>query len=75
MEYQRDNSESKHQFIEVPFETGGDARLRLTYINETNSVRINKVISGAGPYPGPEPELSKIPLIIEALIKIYNDFH
>ena len=76
MEYQPEPDAAGHQYIEVSFEDGSDALLRLTYINKDNansSVRINKIIPGGAPFPGPEPELSKIPLIVEALMKIYND--
>jgi len=74
MEYQKDKSEAEHQYLEVPFEKGSDARLRLTYISEAHSVRVNKLIPRGGPYPGPEPDIVKIPVIVEALMKIYNDF-
>jgi hypothetical protein len=72
MEYQKDKSEQ--QYLEVSFGWDSDARLRLTYISKNHSVRINKLVPGEAPYPGPEPEITKIPIIIEALAKIYNDF-
>ncbi len=72
MNYLTDSS--TQQYLEVDFGWDNNDRLRFTYIDRNRSVRISKVVQGGHPYPGPEPEITKIPLIIEALAKIFNDF-
>jgi len=72
MEYNTDNS--GNNFLEVPL--GWDSRnakLRLTFIEDLATIRLNKIDENNHVYPGPEIELQYTTELIEALIKIYND--
>ncbi|HQH19325.1 MAG TPA: hypothetical protein PKZ43_07195 [Bacteroidales bacterium] len=72
MEYNTDNS--GNNFLEVPL--GWDsinAKLRLTFIEDLATIRLNKIDENNHVYPGPEIELQYTTELIEALIKIYND--
>ena len=37
------------------------------------TIRFSKFAEGRN-YPGPEPDFNNIPLIAQAILKIYNDF-
>lgn len=72
MDYKTDSS--GNDFLEIPL--GWDdpeAKLRLTFVNDLKTVRLNKIDSSNHVYPGPEFELKYVPELIEALVKIYND--
>lgn len=49
--------------------------LKVTYIIENNTVRLNKIGDNNHNFPGPELSLDKIPELIEALEKIYNEHY
>ena len=72
MEYKKDSSGSN--YLEIPL--GWDdpeAKLRLTFVKDLQTVRLNKIDSANHVYPGPEFELQYVPELIEGLIKTYND--
>ncbi len=47
-------------------------KLKISYIDERNTVRMNKIGDNNHNLPGPEIDLENVPQLIEALIKIYN---
>ena len=72
MEYKFDSADNK--YLEIPL--GWDdpkAKLRLTFINNQKTLRLNKVDSQNHIYPGPEFEMKNVPELIEALAKVFND--
>jgi len=71
MDYKYDSN--GHPYLEAPIGWETDQQLRMTYILENCTVRFSKQDENGHIYPGPEPEINNIPIIIEALIKIYND--
>jgi hypothetical protein len=72
MEYKKDSS--NNDYLEVSL--GWDdplAKLRLTFIKNQKTIRLNKMDETNHIYPGPEFELKFAPELIEALAKAYND--
>ncbi len=72
MEYKSDSSENL--YLETSF--GWDdpnAKLRSTYVQSNNTIRLNKVDETNHVSRGPQLDLKHVPELIEALIKIYND--
>ena len=69
MQYEIDSS--NNQFLIVDVGWPPDANLRLTYITNEHSIRINKFDSHI--FPGPEIEIKYIPALIEQLEMMYND--
>ncbi|MCB9335729.1 MAG: hypothetical protein H6586_06235 [Flavobacteriales bacterium] len=72
MEYNKDSA--KNEYLQIPL--GWDApefNLRITYVADNKSVRLNKSDGKNHIYPGPEFDHQHIPKLIEALAKIYND--
>lgn len=47
-------------------------KLKISFINDRNTVRLNKIGDNNHNFPGPEIDLENVPQLIEALIKIYN---
>ena len=73
MKYTPDSKEQN--YLEIPFGWDSEiAKLRLTIINDNKTVRICKKDENGKIYQGPEPDIKNIPMLIEALAKIYNDF-
>ncbi len=48
-------------------------QLKISYIEETNSVRLNKVGDNNHNLPGPQVSLDKIPELIDILSRIYSE--
>ncbi len=72
MDYALDSSEN--EYLKVPLGWNlPNLNLRITYLSENDTVRLNKVDDKNHIYPGPEFDLQNIPRLIEVLIKIYND--
>lgn len=72
MEFKLDSS--NNHYLEVPLGWDDDkATLRLTFIELSKTVRLNKVDAHNHVFPGPEFDLKFVPQLIEGLIKTYND--
>ena len=72
MEYRSDSADN--EYLEIPL--GWDdpiAKLRLTFVNNQKTLRLNKVDNQNHVYPGPEFEMKNVPELIEALAKMFND--
>jgi len=72
MNYKKDSS--KNDYLLIPLGWDDDnASLRVTFIENQKTIRMNKIANKNHVFPGPEIELRHIPKLIEALKKIYND--
>jgi hypothetical protein len=72
MDYKKDSAHN--EYLQLPL--GWDSpefNLRITFVSENETVRMNKSDGKNHIYPGPEFDLQHIPKLIEALAKIYND--
>ncbi len=73
MEYKKDSS--ANDYLEVPLGWDDDkATLRVTFVENQKTVRMNKINKKNHVFLGPEIELKYIPKLIEALLKTYNDY-
>lgn len=63
--------EEKAEVIELGWDSTKH-KLKISFINERNTVRLNKIGDNNHNLPGPEIDLENVPLLIEALIKVYN---
>ena len=73
MNYQKDSSGKDYMEIPLGWEAP-EFKLRITYVEQNETVRLSKVDGSNHVYPGPEFDYKHIPKLIEALAKIYNDF-
>ena len=72
MEYNKDSAQN--EYLQIPL--GWDApefNLRITYVADNETIRLNKSDGKNHIDPGPEFDFQHIPKLIEALAKIYND--
>ncbi len=72
MNYNKDSAQNEYLQIPLGWEAP-DFNLRITFIANNESVRLNKTDEKNHIYPGPELDLQHIPKLIEVLAKIYND--
>ena len=72
MKYDKDSS--GNSFLQVPLGWNSpESKVRVSFIQNTRYVRLNKSDAANHIYPGPEVDIINIPRLIEALAKIYND--
>jgi hypothetical protein len=72
MNYKRDSAHN--EYLQIPLGWNSPEHLlRITFINENNTVRLNKTDGKNQVFPGPEFDFQHIPKLIEAIAKIYND--
>lgn len=72
MEYTKDSAQN--DYLQIPL--GWDApefNLRITFISDNGTIRLNKSDGKNHIFPGPEFDLVCVPNLIEALAKMYND--
>jgi hypothetical protein len=65
-------NENLEQIIDLGWDITNH-RLKISFIKENNTVRLNKIGDNNHNFPGPELAISKIPELIDALEKIYSE--
>jgi hypothetical protein len=68
-----DKNGNRYTEIELGWDNKSNDRIRITEIKNEQTVRLSKIDPRGKVFPGPEPAITKIPELIETLIRIYID--